>query len=237
MGNTRENQETIDRILALQNLCLEIFAYEKDMQSIPGRMDEIRSRLKRYQEDIEHGQSVLKSRQAAIRNIELEITAQQQQIRKFHEHQLQLKSNDEFKAVNKEIAGVEKKISELEDRQLSCMEEAEASQKEIDRAKAVLDREAGQVEVEIKLLETRRGEVESQLARARADKDRVAAELDPAWLKPFQRLVDHFKEAAVVRVENGVCSGCHLKLPAQIIHDARRSATVVTCMYCGRMLI
>lgn len=237
MEKTKENQDTVDRLLELQDLYLKIFALERDMESIPGRVGEIKGRLARYQEDIENGRSVLKSRQAAVKNLELDIDAQRQQTRKYREQQLQLKSNDAFKAINTEIANVEKTISQLEDRQLVCMEDADAAQKEIDRTKAVLAREEGQVQAEIQILEARRNEVESQLAQARAERDRVAAGTDTAWLKPFQRLAEHFKDAAIVRVENGICSGCHLKVPAQIIHDARRSAHVVTCTYCGRMLI
>lgn len=237
MEKIKENQDTINCLMNLQDLYLEIFAFEKDMESIPERMQEIKNRIKRYQIDLEHSQSMLKGKQAAIRNVEVEIETLQQQIRKYREQQLQLKSNEEFRAINNQIDNVESHISELEEKQLACMDEAEAAQREIAQSKDAMAREEGQVQIEIQLLEKRRSEVETQLEQAKAERDRMAGELNPAWLKPFKRLVEHLREAAVVNVENGICGGCHLKLPAQTIHDARRSAHVVTCIYCGRMLI
>ena len=131
MENTRENQDTVARLLELQDLYLKIFALERDMESIPGRVGDIKVRLARYHEDIENGRSVLKSRQAAVKKLELDIEAQKQQARKYREQQLQLKSNDAFKAMNTEIANVEKLISQLGDRQLVGMEDADAA-REID---------------------------------------------------------------------------------------------------------
>ena len=34
----------------------------------------------------------------------------------------------------------------------------------------------------------------------------------------------------------GNCGGCHLNIPPQIQHDAKKSAEVVSCSYCGRIL-
>ena len=44
------------------------------------------------------------------------------------------------------------------------------------------------------------------------------------------------RDRALVNVENGTCTGCHMKLPPYLIHQARKQTEIVFCGYCGRML-
>ena len=41
---------------------------------------------------------------------------------------------------------------------------------------------------------------------------------------------------ALVKVEDRVCQGCHMELPASKVQDIARSANPVVCEYCGRMV-
>ena len=52
----------------------------------------------------------------------------------------------------------------------------------------------------------------------------------------YQSLVDVGRMPAVVAIERGVCSGCHVRLPTMVEHRARRSPAIHTCPHCRRML-
>ena len=58
---------------------------------------------------------------------------------------------------------------------------------------------------------------------------------NPEWVTQYQRLIDR-KDKAVVRYENGICSGCHMKLQPSVAHDVKKGNTIVCCDYCGRIL-
>jgi predicted nucleic acid-binding Zn-ribbon protein len=40
----------------------------------------------------------------------------------------------------------------------------------------------------------------------------------------------------IVGVQHGVCGGCHMKLPAQIMVSTQAEQEIVTCSNCGRIL-
>ena len=58
---------------------------------------------------------------------------------------------------------------------------------------------------------------------------------DPEWLDRYDQVFGR-KDKALVPIQDGVCSGCHMKLPPYIIHDAKKRAEMVSCEFCGRLL-
>jgi hypothetical protein len=55
-------------------------------------------------------------------------------------------------------------------------------------------------------------------------------------LDRYQWLVDAGRAPAVVAIEQGVCSGCHIRLHTMLEQQAGRSLAVFTCPHCRRML-
>jgi predicted nucleic acid-binding Zn-ribbon protein len=40
----------------------------------------------------------------------------------------------------------------------------------------------------------------------------------------------------IVGVQHGVCGGCHMKLPPQLVISTQNAQELVTCSNCGRIL-
>ena len=55
-------------------------------------------------------------------------------------------------------------------------------------------------------------------------------------LERYHSLIDAGRTPAVVAIEQGVCSGCHVRLPTMLEHQAGRSLALYTCPHCRRML-
>ncbi len=43
-------------------------------------------------------------------------------------------------------------------------------------------------------------------------------------------------ENVVVGVDHGVCGGCHMKLPPQLVISCQARKDIITCSNCGRIL-
>jgi predicted nucleic acid-binding Zn-ribbon protein len=52
----------------------------------------------------------------------------------------------------------------------------------------------------------------------------------------YERLFKSKGENVVVGVHHGVCGGCHMKLPAQILVMCQAHQELVSCTNCGRIL-
>ena len=63
-----------------------------------------------------------------------------------------------------------------------------------------------------------------------------ARAIDDSARARYERLLKHRGENVVVGVEHGVCGGCHMKLPTQVLVSCQAEQGIVTCINCGRIL-
>lgn len=228
--------DIIDKLLILQERDNQITQCQRELDSIPTRKKETETWIAEARQALDRAKETLKVRQAAIKQLELEIESCRQQIVKLREQQYQIKSNEEYRALNTEIAHLQEKVRGLEDREIEGMEQAEQAQAEVVRKKADMDKDETRIQDQLQNLETRRGNLELEIQNIRKERDALAAGIDPVWLARYNHIMDHKKDKALASIENNACGQCHITLPPQVIHDTRRSEAIVTCSFCGRIL-
>jgi predicted nucleic acid-binding Zn-ribbon protein len=85
-------------------------------------------------------------------------------------------------------------------------------------------------------LESRRGELEAELARARQEREESASRLD----RPLRIRYDRLRKAragdVVVPLLGGSCGACHTSIPLNRRSQIRAGAVVDTCEVCGAIL-
>jgi len=138
--------------------------------------------------------------------------------------------------MEKEIATVEGRISGLEDTDLGLMEVIEGAERTIRDKEQALREEDQAVKRDLVDMDKRSTNMQSELGALTGERGGLAEGIDPEWLKHYTRIFENKKDKAVVTIENGVCSGCHMKVPPQLAHNVRKEGAMVTCDYCGRLL-
>ena len=223
-------------MLVVQDHDFRIMKFQKELADIPLRKASIDSLLDDHRAALAHAKDELKMRQAEIKKAELEVESARDKIRKFREQQMQLKSNKEFRAMEDEILAVEKTIREMEDRMLEMMETVEAAQGQVKQRDADLKAEEESVKKEIQAIDLRAADISKELDQVRQARAKYAADVEPGRLQHYERIFNNKHDKVLVPVDNGICGGCHMKLPPYLSHDAKKQTDVVVCEYCGRLL-
>jgi hypothetical protein len=223
-------------MLTLQDRDRKILQLLREQKDVPARKQLIETRLQAHRESLKASQEEIKQHTATLKNLEVEIEGKKEQIKKYRDQQLQAKKNEEYKALEHEIANVQKVIRGLEDQEIVEMERMEELHKTQSEHQQDFQTEDKQVQAELQALETRIGNIQQELERIRAERAALAGETDAAWLARYDRILQKTGNFAIVPVEKNCCGGCHMTLPPSVIHDARRGQTITTCNYCGRML-
>ena len=80
--------------------------------------------------------------------------------------------------------------------------------------------------------------VEAPTARPSANALRIgkAVRGDLTGVLSFTAQLRSKGDVAIVPVQHGNCGGCHLQIPPQLIHNAKRGTELTSCDYCGRIL-
>ncbi len=228
--------KAIEQLLVLQACDQEIRRLRKEMNDIPLRRQQIESRLNAHQEGLVQADHALLEAKTSIKRLEGEIEEARRQIQKYRDQQLQIKSNEEYKALEKEVAGVQQAVRRLEDQELAAMEAVEAAQAAVAARREALAKEKERVDSEVRAFMERSAGLEGDTRRREEERKTLAATVDAAWLGRYERIFAKQRDAAIALVEHGTCGCCHMKLsPAQIV-DARKPDTLTSCAFCGRML-
>jgi predicted nucleic acid-binding Zn-ribbon protein len=74
------------------------------------------------------------------------------------------------------------------------------------------------------------------LAELESNREQISMAVDEGARSRYERLVKNKGTNVVVGVQHGVCGGCHMRLPTQILVSCRAQQEIVTCINCGRIL-
>ena len=64
----------------------------------------------------------------------------------------------------------------------------------------------------------------------------VSGQVEKALLARYNKLKATRKDTALALIKEGICLGCRLQLPPQLVSQVKRAQDVHTCPYCYRML-
>ena len=107
--------------------------------------------------------------------------------------------------------------------------EIEASDKSARATKESISRQLTDLETKLKALGSQQEELETE-------RKALAAQIDDDLLDQFERLFNSKGDSAVVAVEHGVCTGCHMKVTTATAARVKAEKEIVSCENCARIL-
>lgn len=208
----------------------------RGIAALPKHIAEIEKKLGSHQRKLEADRAALAANQKERKHCEGEISAQDQKISKLKGQLLDAKNNEQYRAFQNEIEFCQKEIGRFEDRILELMSESEPLEKNVSAAEAALKVEKAQVEAEKNQARERTALDERAAGELRAERDSIAAGMSRPVFDRYERTRKARKGLAIAEVVDGRCSACNLTLRLQYFQDLKRSAEVMTCENCQRML-
>src|SRR5205085_7056704 len=100
----------LEKLIALERADREIGRLRQEIASLPGKVAVIEQKLNVSKQHLEAARNAIKNGEAQKRKLEADIQAQQQKISKYREQSLDVKTNDQYKALLHEINFAEKAI-------------------------------------------------------------------------------------------------------------------------------
>lgn len=227
---------TMEQLVVLQERDMEIARLRKALDEIPLRKQQIEARLQAQGASLEIAEGALAAAGLKLKALEGEVEALKEKIAKYRTQQMQIKSNEEYKALEKEIALAQSEILAREDAQLAAMEALDAAKVDVAARKADYAQEKTRVDADVAAF---LGETEvfaKDLAVVEEERRNLAVDIDADSLARYERILAKQKNRAISIVEHGTCGECHMKLsPAQVL-DSRKTDSMTPCAFCGRIL-
>lgn len=228
--------DAIEKLLILQDRDRRLRRIEGELAHIEPERNDLKSKGADTQSRLDAAKLRVRQIETERKRLELDVEAKKQLIERYANQQLQTRKNEEYRALAHEIEMCKADITKIEDQEIELMEQAEQVQKEV----GLLTREAADtlqlMEEQLARLGAREQSLRQELAQLGSDREELAAAVESGVRSRYERLVKSKGENVVVGVQHGVCGGCHMKLPAQVLVTCQQEQEIVTCTNCGRIL-
>jgi hypothetical protein len=228
--------EVIEKLIILQDRDRKIHRVRTELANVAPEREALQARLAGSQAALEGTKLAAKQIESERKDLELEVEAKKLQIEKYALQQFQTKKNEEYRALANEIETCQAAIVQLEAQQLELMEKAEIAQKEAVQAAKAFNDDKRVMEKLVVDLAQKEGTLTRQLSAFEDNYDQLTVGIEEGVLDRYQRLRRTKGDSAIVGVEHGVCGGCHMRLPIQIIRSCQGHQEIMSCPNCGRIL-
>ena len=224
----------IEKLLELQTADKEIRKLQEEVAALPKRVAVIEQKLAGTKAQLEKARNAAKGDEANRKKFEASIKDLQGKISKYRDQSLDVKTNEQYKAIMNEIQFAEAEIRLNEDRILEVMVNVDAREKEVKAAEAELKAETAEIEKEKEDARKVTAEDQKKLAEWNAKRDALRHEIAEDILRQYER-VAKFRGTGLAEVREQKCMGCQVMLRPQTYNEVRNGEKVMVCESCSRI--
>lgn len=229
-------RKTLQKLVSLARVDDELKRVEDEAAALPGRREAAEHERQEAEARVDEGRQAVETQELEQRALEGRLADSEDRARHLEGQTAQVKSNEAYTTLLREIDEAKTTASTLEDAILEAMEAVGGAREVLAEVEASAASVGQRVEGELERLRARADELGKEGERLRAARDSAAAELEASVLSRYERVAAK-RRPAVAIVSKELCSGCRVGIPPQDYVDLISAVRVVSCGSCRRLLV
>lgn len=226
---------SIEKILIYQDRDGKRRSLEAQLKAIPREVAANEQKIAAEKAAIEAARTELKDLEVKKKALEAELRSAEEKLGKYKTQQLEVRKNEEFKALGLQIQTAQEGIGTLEGNELELMYAIDEAKKRFVNAEAGLKQRITDLENRIRDLHTKETALGAEFKEAEAAANAARGAVEPVSQRLYDRLALRGFPVCVP-IREGKCGGCHLKVSSDVEFEARKAEKLATCDQCGRIV-
>ena len=226
----------LKRLIRLQTIDLNIQQLQASIEKFPAISKALDDKLRDANAQVAVAHEKAKNNQTTRKKLEGEVSTLEVRISKYREQMLSVKTNEEYKALQKEIEHTQTAITKVEDSILALMMEAETSQLEIRTAEARLKEDQQRVTEERKMLEAEHQKDVSAMESYSSERREIEKQISGDLLPRYERVRRFRGGIGLSAAKDYVCEVCKVRIRPQVFQEIRKNDQIIACDACQRIL-
>ncbi len=228
--------QNLSPLIELQKLDLRIAEIQDKRRKIPERLQAVDAPLREARQLHQQAGASMELLIKERRSYEHDLEAHEAHTEKMKSRLSELKSNKEYQAHLFEIEVANRKKGDIEEKILLCMEKIEQLQRVTKETQEKLTATEKAYIQEKQALDELERRLSTELVDLEAQLQARSAHVEKGLLSRYNSIKASRKDHPLAEIKEGICSGCRLQLPPQLISEVKRAQDLHTCPYCRRML-
>jgi len=226
----------VQALIDLQRVDSEILELTRSGEAHPQRLAELERQIGQAKSLLEAEQQKLTDNEKQRRDLEQQITAERDTIKKWEGRLNELRTPREYSALSREIDIAKKTVEGLEEQGRELRGMADPIKRAIDDRQLGLMERQEAVGGEAQEIRHKIAALKGRLAQLQEQRDKAAKLVQPPLLGRYDAIRKK-RGVALVPVQNGTCRGCHMSLPPQLFNLLRSGQLDIdTCPSCHRLV-
>jgi len=226
----------LERLIRLQQIDSFIESARRRVTDHPALVAALDTKLASANDAVASARQKVADNRTARAAVEKDLAMIQGRLSKFRDQLMEVKTNKEYQAMQKEIEVAQHEVRRLEDKILERMLEADDLTAAVKKAEAGLAQDQGAIAAERAALAQETERLRGELERVTRERAEVVAHVTPAVLGTYDTLIKGRRGLAVVEARDNLCSACHVRIRPQVYNEIRRGDTIHQCGSCQRIL-
>lgn len=227
----------IDLLVKLQYLDQNINSLESTKTKIPEELESAKSEMIRVENKLKDVEKKYSEYQKTLKIKEGEIEDEKEKVKKSRVRQNEVKTNDEYRALLKEIDFINSRIDTIEEELIKMFDLAEPYKQEIASTKKELENEKKLYDEQITLKNKELQDIESEIKFSREEREKLMTEIDSDIYRIYERLCKYKENIAISKIgKKGICQHCSVLIPPQTVNEVIADDKVLYCPNCQRIL-
>lgn len=145
----------------------------------------------------------------------------------------------EITAMEHEVESLKNRQNELEDQEITLLEEIEALQKEQTAWQENKEKLKQEVDKKTESLKAELAELRNQADNINKNRQELAAKISSELIEKYQKILSEHVGLAAARLIDGTCSGCNISFSPIEVNEMNSNdpELIMTCENCGCILV
>ncbi len=222
--------------MSLQTIDRQLQELEQALSSVAGRVHQLRDEIETSQAELDRLTQEDQQAAAVRTQLERELAEGEARIRNKRMRLNLVRNDKELQALAHEVEALKENNQRLEAEILSSMQAAEPRAPRIKELTELIETKRGELKAAEKEIAGELEELKTSIARQRAERDKLAAEVEPALLQRYEMIFSRRGGLAVALAKACTCQGCRMRLPPQLYNEIQKHLQIHFCPNCQRIL-
>jgi hypothetical protein len=226
----------LKKLIRLQEVDSAITEYQAKTDAFPARSRTLDEQLALALAGVDRVKEAIKASQAKRKEHETRVTDLEAKVSKYRDQLMSVRTNEEYKAMTREIEFGQEKITREEDEVLAIMEQAEELSEKLKAAEVVLADDQQMVVAERSRLAELNAKDAETLEAYRKERQELVEGITEEVLARYERVRKARGGVAIARASDEACVVCNVRMRPQRFQEVRRNDAIISCDSCGRFL-
>ena len=229
-------KEDISNLVKLQARDDEIRVLESRLAEIPREVEALEKEIATEKKNLKSAEDELAEAQKLQRAAESDLSANEEKLSKYQDQLMSVKTNDEYKAMERQIEVTKGEIGDVETRILQGLDALE----ELEAKKAERERELKEGQTKVsgmeKELDDEKQKLDAELHARQQARAELLSLIPGDLIGEYEKIANARGGIAMAAAVEERCQVCMVRVRPQVFQELRNAEKLHHCGSCGRIL-